>query len=111
MPGFLTKTTTSLTEYLLLPYDSKRTEFVNGQIVSMAEASPLHVEIIKILQKLLDKHVEEISVELATYTGVGIEIPRIDRDNNVRDPDLVMCDSPKGEAARSQSMASHARLN
>lgn len=99
MPDLLTKTT-SLTKYLLLPYDGKRTEFVNGQIVNMAEASPLHVEIIKILQKLLDIHIEEIRTELATYTGVGIEIPRADRDNNVRDPDVIVCDRQQWKAMR-----------
>mgnify|MGYP001803640583 CR=1 FL=1 len=90
MPELLTKTI-SFAEYLLLPYDGKKTEFVNGQIVNMAEASPLHVLIIKLLQTLLDRHVEEIEAELETYAGVGIEIPRTDRKNNVRDPDLVVC--------------------
>jgi Uma2 family endonuclease len=99
VPDLLTRKT-SLTEYLLLPYDGKRTEFVNGQIVNMAEASPLHVEIIKILQKLLDIHIEEIRAELATYTGVGIEIPRTERDNNVRDPDVVVCDRQQWKAMR-----------
>ncbi len=99
MPDLLTKTT-SLTEYLLLPYDGKRTEFVNGQILTMAEASPLHVEIIKILQKLLDAHIEAIRADLATYTGVGIEIPRAARDNNVRDPDLIVCDRAQWKAMR-----------
>ncbi len=100
MPDLLTRTTTSLTEYLLLPYDGKRTEFVNGQIANVAEASPLNVEIIKILQKLLDEHIEEIRAELATYTGVGIEIPRTDCDNNVRDPDVVVCDRNQWRAMR-----------
>ncbi|MGB7248208.1 MAG: Uma2 family endonuclease [Phormidesmis sp.] len=90
MPELLTETI-SLTEYLLLPYDGKKTEFVNGQIVDMAEASPLHVVIIKILQKLLDTHIEEIRANLETYTGVGVEIPRTDRENNIRDPDLIVC--------------------
>ena len=40
MPKTLTKTI-SFAEYLLLPYDGKRTEFVDGEIVEMAEASPL----------------------------------------------------------------------
>ena len=91
MPELLTKTT-SLTEYLLLPYDGKRTEFVDGQVIAMAEASPLHVVIIKLIQKLLDNHINELQVGLETYSGVGIEIPRTDRDNNIRDPDLVVCE-------------------
>lgn len=99
MPDLLTKTN-SFAEYLLLPYDRKRTEFVNGQIVNMAEASPLHVEIIKILQKLLDTHIESIRADMATYSGVGIEIPRTGRDNNVRDPDLVVCDRAQWKAMR-----------
>lgn len=78
MPELLTKTI-SFAEYLLLPYDGKKTEFVNGQIVNIAEASPLHVLIIELLQTLLDRHVEEIEAELETYAGVGIEIPRTDR--------------------------------
>ena len=91
MPDLLTRTT-SLTEYLLLPYDGKKTEFVNGQIITMAEASPLHVVIIKLLQKLLDKHIDTLQADLETYSGVGIEIPRTDRENNVRDPDLIVCE-------------------
>jgi Uma2 family endonuclease len=89
-PELLTKPT-SLTEYLLFPYDGKKTEFVNGQVVNVAEASPLHVLIIKILQKLLDSRLEQIGAALEAYTGVGIELPRVDRENNVRDPDLVVC--------------------
>ncbi len=44
MPDLLTKTT-SLTEYLLLPYDGKRTESVNDQISTAAEARSLHADI------------------------------------------------------------------
>lgn len=91
MPELLTKNI-SFAEYLLLPYDGKKTEFVDGQVVNMAEASPLHVLIIKLLQKLLDQHIEKIGINLETYAGVGIEIPRVERKNNVRDPDLVVCD-------------------
>ncbi len=90
MPELLTKSI-SFAEYLLLPYDGKKTEFVDGRISDMAEASPLHVLIIKLLQKLLDRHIEDIQADLETYTGVGIEIPRTNRDNNVRDPDVVVC--------------------
>jgi len=57
----------------------------------MAEASPLHVLIIKLLQKMLDEHIKEIASELDTYSGCGVQIPRTDRKSNVRDPDLVVC--------------------
>lgn len=91
MPELLARTI-SFAEYLLLRYDGKKTEFVDGRVINMAEASPLHVLIIKLLQKLLDRHIEEIESDLETYAGVGVEIPRGDRKNNVRDPDLVVCD-------------------
>lgn len=99
MPELLTKTT-SLAEYLLLPYDGKKTEFVDGHIVEMAEASPLHVAIITFLQQLLIAHFTQQELNLACYAGTGIEIPRSDRDNNVRDPDLVVCDRGQWKAMR-----------
>lgn len=99
MPELLTKTV-SLAEYLLLPYDGKKTELVNGNIVDMAEASPLHVAIITFLQLLLIEHIKTQGLKLACYAGTGIEIPRTDRDNNVRDPDLVICDREQWRAMR-----------
>jgi Uma2 family endonuclease len=99
MPELLTKTI-SLAEYLLLPYDREKTEFVNGNIVDMAEASPLHVAIITFLQQLLIEHIKIHGLKLACYAGTGIEIPRLDRDSNVRDPDLVVCDRDQWRAMR-----------
>lgn len=99
MPELLTKTT-SLAEYLLLPCDGNKTEFVNGQIVNMAEASPLHADIIYFLQKVIDAHAEAQTLSFAVRSGVGVEIPRTDRDNNVRDPDLVVCDQEQWRAMR-----------
>ena len=58
MPKTLTKTI-SFAEYLLLPYDGKRTEFVDGEIVEMAEASPLHADIIDCLIMLLKAYIAE----------------------------------------------------
>jgi len=99
MSKLLTKTI-SLAEYLLRPYDRKKTEFVNGNIVDMAEASPLHVIIITFLQQLLFSHIESQDLKLACYAGTGVEIPRTDRENNVRDPDLVVCDRDQWRAMR-----------
>ena len=56
MVGLLTQKT-SLTEYLLLPYDGKRTELVDGEILDMADASPLHVFITTFLQQFLNTHI------------------------------------------------------
>lgn len=90
----------SLAEYLLLPYDGKRTEFVDGQINQMAEASPLHVEIIDLLIELIKAHIKSQGFNLVCYAGVGVEIPRVDAPNNVRDPDLIVCDHAQWKAMR-----------
>ena len=99
MPELLTRTTT-LTEYLLLPYDGKKTEFVDGQIIDMAEASPLHADIIDFLTVLFKAHIKEQKFDLIVRSGVGIEIPRVESRNNVRDPDVVVCDRNQWKAMR-----------
>ena len=99
MPDLVTKTI-SIAEYLLLPYDGKKTELVNGTIVDMAEASPLHVAIITFLQLLLLEHIKAQGLNLACYAGTGVEIPRTDQNNNVRDPDLVVCGREQWRAMR-----------
>lgn len=89
----MTTTTTlrpiTFSEYLLLPYDRKHTELVSGEVVEMAEASPLHVLIIKLLRHLLDQHLHSIGSSLATFDGCGVEIPEL---GNARDPDLLLCE-------------------
>jgi Uma2 family endonuclease len=99
MPELLTKTTT-LTEYLLLPYDGKKTEFVNGQIVYMAEASPLHADIIDFLTVLFKTYIAEHGLNQIVRAGVGVEIPQSDCRNHVRDPDVVVCDRDQWRAMR-----------
>ena len=81
-----------LTEYLLSPYDGKRTEFVNGTVLDMAEASPLHVFISAFIQQLLNAHIKAQGKSLFCFGPAGIEIPRTDEENNVRSPDKVVCD-------------------
>ena len=88
----------SFGEYLLRPYDRKRTELVNGEIVEMSEASPLHVLIIKLLRHLLDEHLKVIGSTLDTFDGCGVEIPRETGKNNVRDPDLLLCEVEQFES-------------
>ena len=91
MPELLTRQTTSFSEYLLLPYDGKKTEFVNGQIANMAEASPLHADIIDFLTTLLKAHIKDFELNQVVRGGaIGIEIPQMTRDNNVRVPDVLV---------------------
>ncbi|MEO1388121.1 MAG: Uma2 family endonuclease [Cyanobacteria bacterium J06634_6] len=101
MPELLTRQTTSFSEYLLLPYDGKKTEFVNGQIANMAEASPLHADIIDFLTTLLKAHIKDCELNQVVRGGaIGIEIPQMTRDNNVRDPDVMVCDRTQWKAMR-----------
>ncbi|NEP19529.1 MAG: Uma2 family endonuclease [Leptolyngbya sp. SIO4C1] len=97
MTNELLKKPVSFAEYLLLPYDRKRTELVDGHILEMSEASPLHVLIITTLQYVLKAYFDAESLNLAVYAGTGIEIPR-SGINNVRDPDLVVCDREQFQA-------------
>ncbi|MGB3788997.1 MAG: Uma2 family endonuclease [Phormidesmis sp.] len=90
MPELLTKKL-SFTEYLLLPYDGRKTELVNGQIIQMTEPSSLHINIIRALTKLLDRHIDAKGYELECISGPGIEIPRSGRKSDARDPDLIVC--------------------
>ena len=90
MPELLLKTI-SFAEYLLLPYDGRKTELVNGQIIQMTEPSSLHINIIRALTKLLDRHIDAKGYELECVSGPGVEIPRSGRKSDARDPDLIIC--------------------
>lgn len=99
MPELLTKTI-SFAEYLLLPYDSRKTELVNGQIVPMSEPSTLHILIIRALTKLLDRHIDAQEYPLECISGPGVEIPRAGRKSDARDPDLLICSREQLQALR-----------
>ena len=90
MPELLTKTL-SFTEYLLLPYDGKKTELVNGQIIEMTEPSSLHINIIRAVTRLLDRHIYAEGYSLECISGPGVEIPRSGRRSDARDPDIIIC--------------------
>lgn len=89
-----------LTEYLLSPYDGRRTEFVNGEILDTAEASPLHVFSTAFIQQLLNAHIKAQGKSLFCFGPAGIEIPRGDEENNVRSPDKVVCDRAQWRAMK-----------
>lgn len=99
MFDLLTKKT-SLTEYLLLPYDGSRTEFVNGEILNMADASPLHVFITTFLIRFLGEQIQAQGLNLFCLGPTGVEIPRSEAENNVRSPDVVVCDRAQWRAMK-----------
>ena len=99
MQKLLSKTI-SLTEYLLLPYDGKRTEFVNSEVLDMADASPLHVFITAFLQQFLTAHIKAQRKSLFCLGSAGVEIPRPGDKNNVRTTDVVVCDRAQWRAMK-----------
>lgn len=99
MPKRLTKTV-SFAEYLLLPYDGRKTELVNGEIIEMTEPSTLHILIIRALTRLLDRHIDRQEYPLECISGPGVEIPREGRKSDARDPDLIICTKDQLRALR-----------
>ena len=110
MVELLTKKT-SLTEYLLLPYDGKRTELVDGEILEMADASPLHVFIATFIQQFLNTHIRAEQRSLLCLGPTGVEIPRVAEKNNVRSPDAVVCARDQWKAMKHLTKAVFAEGN
>ncbi|NEP15446.1 MAG: Uma2 family endonuclease [Leptolyngbya sp. SIO4C1] len=100
MTSQLTKSSISFEEYLLLPYDGRKTEFVDGQIIAMTEPSTLHIVIIGWLADQLKFHIKEEALELDVCSGPGVQIPRVGRRDNCRDPDLIVCDRAQWRGMR-----------
>ena len=100
MPELLTRTL-SFTEYLLLPYDGKKTELVDGQIIEMTEPSSLHINIIRAVTRLIDRHIFAEDYELECVSGPGVEIPRSGRRSDARDPDIIVCQREQWRAMSS----------
>ena len=90
MPKLLTRTL-SFAEYLLLPYDGRKTELVDGQIIEMTEPSSLHINIIRTITRLIDRHIFSEDYDLECVSGPGVEIPRSGRKSDARDPDIIVC--------------------
>ncbi|MEO0491328.1 MAG: Uma2 family endonuclease [Cyanobacteria bacterium J06659_2] len=92
-------------QYLLLPYDGRRTEFVDGEIIEMTEPSPLHIDIIEILGDLLKAYFRDHKLELVVKSGPGVQIPQVGRSDSSRDPDLVVCTKAQWAAMVNQTKA------
>lgn len=105
MTQAITRSKLTFEEYLLLPYDGRRTEFVNGEILEMTEPSPLHIELVKALAKALDKHLDILDTSLLCFSGPGIQIPQADTPDNARDPDLIVCTTEQWNQVKRQTKA------
>ena len=92
-------------QYLLLPYDGRKTEFVNGEIVEMTEPSPLHIDIIEIIGDALKAYFRQHDLDLVAKSGPGIQIPQVGRPDNSRDPDLIVCTQQQWRDLANQTKA------
>lgn len=93
-------------QYLLLPYNGQRTEFVDGEIIGVTEPSPRHVNIVEDLSDLLKAYIRNHSPHLMVRSAnVGVQIPRTDRPDNSRDPDLLICTREQWAAMSNQTKA------
>jgi Uma2 family endonuclease len=81
----------SFEQYLLLPFDGRRTEFVDGEIIEMTEPSPLHIDIVEAIGDLLKAYFKANGLDLVVKSGPGVQIPQVGRPDRSRDPDLVVC--------------------
>ncbi|NEQ29835.1 MAG: Uma2 family endonuclease [Leptolyngbya sp. SIO4C5] len=98
-------------QYLLLPYDGRKTEFVDGEIVEMAEPGALHIKIVKRLGRKLDDHIDDNGLDLVCFSGPGIQIPQVGRRDSVRDPDLVVASNEQWQQVEAQTKALFLRDN
>ena len=92
-------------QYLLLPYDGRRTEFVDGEIIEMTEPSLGNIKLTKALGALIDAYLEQHGLEWACFSGPGVAYPRPGQPDGVRDPDLVIAANTQWEALAQQTKA------
>ncbi|NJL85161.1 MAG: Uma2 family endonuclease [Leptolyngbyaceae cyanobacterium SM1_1_3] len=98
-------------QYLLLPYDGRKTEFVNGEIVEMAEPGALHIKVVKRLGRKIDHHIETHQLEFVCFSGPGIQIPQVGRRDGARDSDLVVATHEQWQQVEAQTKALFLRQN
>lgn len=107
MTQAVTQSGLTFEEYLLLPDDGQRTEFVNGALLKVTGPSPLQIELVKALAKVLDTYLSEVHIgtELRCFSGPGIQIPQPEAPDNARDPDLVVCTTEQWGLVKRQTKA------
>ncbi|MBE7386268.1 MAG: Uma2 family endonuclease [Leptolyngbya sp. SIO1E4] len=85
-------------QYLLTPYDGRRTEFVDGEIIDATELSPQHIDIVENLRDRLKAYIRSHAPDLVVKSGPGVQIPQFGRPDNSRDPDLLICTKAQWQA-------------
>jgi len=89
-------------QYLLTPYDGRRTEFVNGEIIEVAPPTGRHLDIVSDLGDLLKAYLRAHQPDWLVRSGAEIKIPN---QNNSRNPDLLICTKAQWQIVRAQTKA------
>ena len=89
-------------QYLLTPYDGRRTEFVDGEIIEVAPPTGRHLDIVEDLGDLLKAYLRQHALDWLVRSGAEIKIPG--RDNS-RNPDLLVCTKAQWQIVREQTKA------
>lgn len=89
-------------QYLLTPYDGRRTEFVDGEIIEVAPPTGRHLDIVEDLGDLLKAYLRQQELDWLVRSGAEIKIPG--RDNS-RNPDLLVCTKAQWQIVREQTKA------
>lgn len=89
-------------QYLLTPYDGRRTEFVDGEIIEVAPPTGRHLDIVEDLGDLLKAYLRQHELDWLVRSGAEIKIPG--RDNS-RNPDLLVCTKAQWQIVREQTKA------
>lgn len=89
-------------QYLLTPYDGRRTEFVGGEIIEVAPPTGRHLDIVEDLRDLLKAYLRQHELDWLVRSGAEIKIPG--RENS-RNPDLLVCTKAQWQIVREQTKA------
>lgn len=102
MTQAITRAKLTFEEYLLTPYDGRRTEFVNGEIVELPAPTGRHLDIVSDLGDLLKAYLRTHKPDCLVRSGAEIKIPQ---QSNSRNPDLLICTKAQWQVVRSQTKA------
>ncbi len=102
MTKAITRPKLTFDQYLLTPYDGRRTEFVNGEIIELPPPTGRHLDILSDLGDLLKDYVRTHNSDWIVRYGAEIKIPR---QNNSRNPDLFICTKAQWKIVKNQTKA------
>jgi Uma2 family endonuclease len=91
-------------EYLQLPYDGRRTEFIDGEVIELTPPRGRHTDITRFLDRKLEQYFEDNELPLVSRVyAAQVRIPQVGKRDRGRDPDLVVCTVEQWEALQDKT--------